>query len=132
MVFNKQICMLICVNQNNGEKINCLKTNLNIKNVNINMKHLRKTNLPLMESPLTRKPGKKIPALHPASIVNPKQVIKINLTFPIYVLHSPHGQLVGLHFLTAALKGLTVFKSLNADSTNYHMSGRRYDILPCP
>ena len=57
MVFNKQICMLIYVNQNNGERINCLKTNLNIKNININIKHLRKTN-------------------HPVTfIVNPKQVI---------------------------------------------------------
>ena len=43
MVFDKQICILIYVNRNNGEKINCLKTNLNIKNVNkkqINTKKL--------------------------------------------------------------------------------------------
>ena len=52
--------------------MNCLKRNLNIKNINI--KRLRKTNRPLIENPSTRKPGKK-PALHPASIVNPKQVI---------------------------------------------------------
>ena len=64
MVFDKQICMLIYVNQNNGEKINYLKRNLNIKNININIKHLRKTNLPLIENPSTRKPGKK--TLHSA------------------------------------------------------------------
>ena len=65
--------------------MNCLKRDLNIKNININIKRLRKTNRPLIENPSTRKPGKKItttttttktlPALHPASIVNPKQVI---------------------------------------------------------
>ena len=27
IVFNKQICMLIYINQNSGEKVNCLKTN---------------------------------------------------------------------------------------------------------
>ena len=59
MVFNKQICILIYVNQNNGEKMNCLKRNLNIKNININIKRLRKTNRPLIENPSTRKPGKK-------------------------------------------------------------------------
>ena len=53
----------------------CLKRNLNIKKRNINVKRLRKTNHPLIENPSTRKPGKKPPALHPASIVNPKQVI---------------------------------------------------------
>ena len=56
--------------------MNCLKRYLNIKNININTKRLRKTNRPLTENPSTRKPGKKKdPALHPASIVNPKQVI---------------------------------------------------------
>ena len=61
--------------------MNCLKRNLNIKNININIKRLRKTNRPLIENPSTRKPGKKttttktLHALHPASIVNPKQVI---------------------------------------------------------
>ena len=55
--------------------MNCLKRNLNIKNININIKHLRKTNRPLIENPSTRKPGKKTPTLHAASIVNPKQVI---------------------------------------------------------
>ena len=59
MVFNKQICMLIYINQSNGEKMNCLKRNLNIKNININIKRLRKTNRPLIENPSTRKPGKK-------------------------------------------------------------------------
>ena len=49
------------------------KKNLDIKNINI--KRLRKTNHSLIENPSTRKPGKKNPALHPASIVNPKQVI---------------------------------------------------------
>ena len=67
MVFNKQICMLIYVNQNNGAKINCLKTNLNINNININIKHLRKTNRSLTM--------RKNLELHPAFIVNPKQVI---------------------------------------------------------
>ena len=57
-----------------------LKTNLNNKNININRKHLRKTNQPLTENPSTRKPRKKNPALHPASIVNTKQVIQINPT----------------------------------------------------
>ena len=57
MLFNKQISMLIYVNQNNGKKINCLKTNLNIKNINII--YLRKTNCLLTENPSTRKPGKK-------------------------------------------------------------------------
>ena len=77
MVFNKQICMLICVNQNNGEKINCLKTNLNIKNVNINIKHLRKTrtNRPLTENPSTRTACEINTHSTAASIVNPKQVI---------------------------------------------------------
>ena len=75
MVFNKQICMLIYVNQNNGEKINCLKRNFSIKNININIKHLGKTNRSLIENPSTGKSGKKKPALHPASVVNPKQVI---------------------------------------------------------
>ena len=59
MVFDKQICMLIYVNQNNGEKINYLKRNLNIKNININIKHLRKTNRPLIENPSIWKTGKK-------------------------------------------------------------------------
>ena len=59
MVFNKQICMLIYVNQNNGEKMNCLKRNLNLENINI--KHLRKANRPLIENPATRKPDKKTP-----------------------------------------------------------------------
>ena len=59
MVFNKQICMLIYVNQNNGEKMNCLKRNVNTKNINV--KHLRKTNRSLIENPSTRKPGKKPP-----------------------------------------------------------------------
>ena len=36
--------MLIYVNQNNREKMKFLKTNLNIKNININIKHLRKIN----------------------------------------------------------------------------------------
>ena len=65
MVFNKQICILIYVNQNNGEKMNCLKRNLNIKNININIKQLRKTNHPLIENPSTRKPGKKNPCTPP-------------------------------------------------------------------
>ena len=64
--------------------MNCLKRDLNIKNKNINIKLLTKTNRPLIENPSTRKPGKKettttttkiLPALQPASIVNPKQVI---------------------------------------------------------
>ena len=67
--------MLIYVNQNNGEKFNCLKTNLNIKNINMNIKHLRKINRPRTEMPSTRKPGEKKPALYPAPIVNRKQVI---------------------------------------------------------
>ena len=77
MVSNKQICMLIYVNKTNGEKINCLERNLNFKNININIniKHLKKTNRMLIENPSTRKPGKKNPALHPASTVNPTQVI---------------------------------------------------------
>ena len=54
--------------------MNCLKRNLNIKNININIKRLRKTNHPLIEKLFTRKPGRKNPVLHPASIVNPKQV----------------------------------------------------------
>ena len=58
MVFNKQICMLIYVNQNNGGKMNCVKRNFNIKNININIKHLRITNQPLIETSSTRKPGK--------------------------------------------------------------------------
>ena len=64
MVFNKQICMLIYVNQNNGEKMNCLKRNLNITNIKINIKHFInvKTNRPLIENPSTKKPGKKKPA----------------------------------------------------------------------
>ena len=72
------------------------------------------------------------PALHPAYIVNPKQVIQINPTFPIYVLHSLHGQLFGFHFLIAALKALTVFKSFNSDGSTCHMSGPRYLVLACP
>ena len=56
MVFNKQICMLIYINQSNGEKMNCSKRNLNIKNININVKQLRKTN-----HSFTRKQGKKNP-----------------------------------------------------------------------
>ena len=61
--------------------MNCLKRNLNNENININIKRLRKTNHPLIENSSTRKPGKKTqknpkkPALHPPSIVNPKQVI---------------------------------------------------------
>ena len=74
MAFNKQTCMLIYANQNNGGKMTYLKRNLNIKNTNINIKHLRKTNRPLKENPSTRKPGKK-PVLHRASIASPKQVI---------------------------------------------------------
>ena len=35
MVFNKHICLLIYVNQNNGEKMNCLKRKFNVKNINI-------------------------------------------------------------------------------------------------
>ena len=54
MVFNKQICMLIYVNQTNGEK--CF--NFYIKNININIKRLRKTNRLLIENPSTRKPSK--------------------------------------------------------------------------
>ena len=122
MVFHKQICMLIYINKNNGEKINFLKTNLNNKNINVNIKHLRNTNRPLTEKPSTRKPGEKIPALHPASIVSPKQenlskrnISNIRFTVP------------WLPFLNSCFKALTVFKSLNS-----HMSGPRYDILPCP
>ena len=48
--------------------------NLNIKNVNINTKHLRKTNHPLIQNPSTRKPGKKTPHSTRSSIINPKQV----------------------------------------------------------
>ena len=76
MVFNKQICIIIYVNQNNGEKMNFLKRNLNIKNININIKQLRKTNRRLIENPSIRKPGKKNLSLHLASIVNPKQYHK--------------------------------------------------------
>ena len=47
--------------------MNCLKRNLNVKNININIKHLRKTNRPLI--------NKSTPALHLPSTVNPKQVI---------------------------------------------------------
>ena len=61
MVFNKQICMLIYVNLNNGGKMNCLKKNLNIKNVNINIKQLRKTSRTLTENPYARNPGEKNP-----------------------------------------------------------------------
>ena len=53
MVFNKEICMLIYVNQSNREKMSCLKTNLNIKNININIKHLRKT---IIKKPTHRNP----------------------------------------------------------------------------
>ena len=69
--------MLIYVNQNNGENINCLKASLNIKNISINMKHLRntKSNHPLTGNPSTRKPGGKTPHSTPTSTVNPKQVI---------------------------------------------------------
>ena len=112
--------------------MNCLKRNLNIKNKNINIEHLRKTSHPFIENPSTRKPGKKNPALHPASIANPKKVIEINPTFSIFVLRSLHGQLLGFHFLIAALKALTVFESLNSDGTNCHMSGPRYLVLACP
>ena len=108
------------------------KINLNIKNININIKRFRKTNRLLIENPSTRKPGKKSPALHPESIVNPKQVISISQTFPIYVLHILHGQFFGFHFLIAALKALTEFKSLNSDGTNCHMNGARYLILTSP
>ena len=56
--FNKQICMLIIyVNPNNGDKINYLKTILNIQNINVTTKYLRKTNRPLTENPIARKPG---------------------------------------------------------------------------
>ena len=48
------------------------KRNLNIKNININIKRFRKTNRLLIENPSTREPGKKSSALYPASIVNPK------------------------------------------------------------
>ena len=46
-----------------------------LKNININIKRFRKTKHPLIQNPPTRKPDKKIPALHPASILDPKQVI---------------------------------------------------------
>ena len=75
MVFNEQIYVLIYFNQNNGGVMNCLKRNLNIKNIHINIKHLRKTNRPHTENPSTRKPDKKPPRTPPASLVNPKQVI---------------------------------------------------------
>ena len=40
------------------------------------MKHLGKTNCPLTENPFSEETRrKKNPALHPASTVNPKQVI---------------------------------------------------------
>ena len=55
MVFQQ---MLIYVNQTNGKKMNCLKRSINIKNININMQHLRKTNHMLIENPSTRKPSK--------------------------------------------------------------------------
>ena len=63
--------------------MNCLKRDLNIKNININIKCLRKTHCLLKENLSIRKPGKKTttatikkpPALHAASIINPKQVI---------------------------------------------------------
>ena len=45
--------MLTDVNQNNENRIDCLKTNLNIENININIKHLRKSNRPLTETPST-------------------------------------------------------------------------------
>ena len=108
------------------------KRNLNIKNMNIYIKRFRKINRLLIENPSTRKPGKMSPALYPASIVNPKQVISISPTFPINVLHILHGQFFGFHFLIAALKALTEFKSLNSDGTNCHMSGPRCLILTCP
>ena len=73
ILFNKQISMLIYVNQNNGKKINCSKINLNIKNINII--YLRKTNRLPTENPSTRKPDKKKPVLNPASIFNSKEVI---------------------------------------------------------
>ena len=68
MVFNKEICMLIYVNQNNGEKMSCLKTNLNIKNINMNIKHLRKTIIkkPAHRNPFHQETRQKNPALHPA------------------------------------------------------------------
>ena len=74
MVYNKKICMLICVNQNNRKKMNYLKTNLN-RNININIKHLRKSNPPGIKNPSTRKPGLKTPHSTRSSIDNPKQVI---------------------------------------------------------
>ena len=73
MVFNKQICMLIYVNQNNGEKLNCLKTNLNIENININKKHLRKINHPLTENLSTWKPGEKTPHSSQHIFLTPKK-----------------------------------------------------------
>ena len=58
--------MLIYINQNNGEKVNCLKTNQNMKNLNIAA--------PSQKTLLPRNQAKK-PALYPAPIVNPRQVI---------------------------------------------------------
>ena len=101
--------------------MNYLKRNLNIKNINI--KHFRITNRFLP-------PGNQ--GNKTRTIVKPKQVIQINAAFPIYVLHSLHGQLLGVHFLVAALKALTIFKSLNTDGTNCRMSGPRYLLLACP
>ena len=47
-------------------------------------------------------------------------------------LNIKHGQLFGFHFPIVALKALAAFKSLKSDGTNCHLSGPRYDILPCP
>ena len=76
MVFNKEICMLIYVNQNNGEKMSCLKTNLNIKNININIKHLRKTIIkkPAHRNSFHQETRQKNPALHPAIYCEPQTV----------------------------------------------------------
>ena len=94
--------------------------------MNINIKHLSKTSRPLTENPSTGKPGEISPPSPPLHPANPKQIIKKNNFDNVCVLHSLHGQLFGFHFLIAALKGLTVFKSLNSDSTNWHMSGPSY------
>ena len=41
------------------EKNELHKKNLNITHININIKHLRKTNRSLTENPSSRRPGKK-------------------------------------------------------------------------
>ena len=41
------------------EKNELHQKNLNIKHINITIKHLRKTNRPLTENPSSRRPGKK-------------------------------------------------------------------------